>query len=267
MLERVIHKFKVLALVRNLLLTLVVRDFKARYAGSFMGFFWAIAVPFINMCFYIFIFSYVLKIKTGIKGIEGFGLFIISGFIPWLGFQEALTRAASCMIENSFMIKKISFPLDVIPLYVVSSAAVNMFIAWGVFLIYLVVDRGIHSPWALMIIPLTALQLLITLGLSFFLAAIGVFVRDVAHLIGVLLLLWMYATPIIYPLSMVPQALRRVLLINPLTHLVDGYRATLLLGKPPDWGGMAYLTLFAVLSFLFGYWVFTSSKEQIPNFV
>jgi len=100
-LKRISHKFRVLMLVRNLLWTLIVRDFKGRYAGSFMGFFWAVAVPFINMCFYIFIFSYVLKIKTGIRGIDGFGIFIISGFIPWLGFQEALTRAASCMMAAS----------------------------------------------------------------------------------------------------------------------------------------------------------------------
>ena len=203
MLSRLAHKLKVLLLVKNLLWTLVVRDFKGRYAGSFMGFFWAVAVPFINMCFYIFIFSYVLKIKTGIKGIEGFGIFIISGFIPWLGFQEALTRAASCMIDNSFMIKKISFPLDVIPLYVVFSATINMLIGWVVFLLYLGLTRGIHSLWALMVLPLTVVQLVLTLGLSFLLAALGVFVRDVVHVIGVLLLLWMYATPIIYPLNMV----------------------------------------------------------------
>ncbi len=267
MLRGLLHKFRVLLLVRNLLWTLIVRDFKGRYAGSFMGFFWAVAVPFINMCFYIFIFSYVLKIKTGIKGIEGFGTFIVSGFIPWLGFQEALTRAASCMIDNSFMIKKISFPLDVIPLYVVSSATINMLIGWAVFLVYLVFARGIHSWWALMVIPLTVVQLVMTLGLSFFLAALGVFVRDVVHVIGVLLLLWMYATPIIYPLNMVPVALRKVLLLNPLTHLVEGYRATLLLGSPPNWGGMVYLVGFAVVSFFLGYWVFSMSKEQIPNFI
>ncbi len=267
MLKRISHKLRVLMLVRNLLWTLIVRDFKGRYAGSFMGFFWAVAVPFINMCFYIFIFSYVLKIKTGIRGIEGFGTFIISGFIPWLGFQEALTRAASCMMDNAFMIKKISFPLDVIPIYVVSSAAINMFIGWVVFLLYLLFTKGIHSPWALMLFPLTAVQLLITLGLAFFLAAFCVFIRDLVHLIGVLLLLWMYATPVIYPIGMVPPALRKILMLNPMTHLVEAYRATLLLGRAPDWHGMMYLLAFAVFSLLLGYSVFSKSKEQIPNFI
>jgi lipopolysaccharide transport system permease protein len=223
-----------LVLQRNLLQNLVVRDLKSRYVGSLMGFFWAVIHPLALLFTYTFVFSVVLKQKALVKsGTESFALFLFCGILPWLLFQDTVTRSANTVMDYSNLVKKTKFPVEIVPLSIFLANMVAHLIGLMILVVALAVTQSLS--WWMLLLPLIWVTLfLFSVGLGWLVATLQVFLRDTAQILQVVMTLWFWFTPIFYTIDMLPKPLRMLAGMNPLSTVVDGYRACLLQGKSPD---------------------------------
>jgi lipopolysaccharide transport system permease protein len=247
-----------------LLKELVKRDFRGRYAGSLLGFLWAFVQPLWMLLLFTFVFSTVMKIPLVGSRTGHFSIFLFCGLLPWIALQEGVLRASTAITDNSSLVKKLRFPTEILVLTVVLAALLHQAIAAAVFVAALVV-LGEFSwgglPLLLLAVPL---QVGLTLGLGLLLAAVNVFFRDTVQLLGMALNIWFYLTPIVYPLTLVPQRFRFWLELNPLTALVELYRQAFLGGEVALVPGAARLALVAAVLVCLGFWVFRRLK---PAFI
>ena len=249
-----------------LLKEMVTRDLRARYAGSGLGLAWAFAHPILWMLLYTGVFSLVLRVPVE-SGYATFPEFLMAGLLPWMAIQEGLARSASVLIDNASMVKKTVFPLETLVLSIVVAAAVNEVIAFVVFGAYVGLLGHLQLGWLLLILPALALQILLTFGLACIAATLTAFVRDTTHAVGIVLTIGFYATPIVYPASLVPERLRPLIQANPVTHLVDLYRRAFTLHSPPDPASIAYLTVFSLLAAAAGAAVFARARPHFADLI
>lgn len=253
---------------RNLLWNLVKRDLRGRYIGSIIGIFWSVINPLLLMLMYIVIFSVILKVKfAGAGGVANYGLYLFCGMLPWMAFSDALQRSTMVILDNSNLIKKVVFPRSVLPCYLLLVSFINELIAAALFIGILFImgqPPGVYILGFLVIFPI---QLIFTFGLSLLVSSLNVFFRDMAPLVACLLILWFFATPIVYPLPMVPGRLARLININPMTALVTSYRAILLENKMPNLNGLLFFLGVSILVFLVGYTVFNKTKQEFADVI
>jgi lipopolysaccharide transport system permease protein len=257
--------FPVLAIWRNrgLIRVMVRRDILGRYRGSFGGGFWTIMNPLLLMLTYFYVFGVILKSRfPGDPSRSGFALYFLAGMLPWLAFSEAVGRSPSVMLEHRNFVKKVVFAVETLPVNLVASGLVSgLFAALLFCAVLLVVRHGI--PLTVLWLPVLLIpQLLFTAGLSWFLAALGVFVRDLGQILGFLLTIWFFATPICYPEESMPAALAPMLAKNPMYVLVRGYRAIFLQSHAPAFGSLWKFWLLAAVVFVLGHaWFYKLRKS------
>ncbi len=192
-------RFRALWRNRSLIRTLVRRDVLSRYSGSFGGALWAVLNPLLLMLTYFFVFGLVLQARFGNDPSRaGFALYFLAGMLPWLALSEAVGRAPFVMVEHRNFIKKLVFPVETLPVNLVVSGLVTEFFGVILFVLALLIVRGRVPPTALYLPALLIPQMLLTAGICWFLAALGVFVRDLAQINGYLLTIWFFITPICY---------------------------------------------------------------------
>jgi ABC-type polysaccharide/polyol phosphate export permease len=242
------------------------RDFKGRYAGSVMGFLWSFVQPLWSLALFTFLFSTVMKVSPGIgERTSNFAIFLFCGLLPWMAIQEGIIRATTAITENAGLVKKMSFPSGLLVWAVVLAALLHEAIALGLFLVVLGVtgELSLSGLWILLIaVPL---QVGLTVGLGFLAAAVNVFFRDIAQINSMLLQGWFYLTPIVYPLSLVPDRFARFLALNPLTALVTLYREALLGGEMPPLESLTPLLVTTVAALAIGIWVFRRLKPVFAD--
>jgi ABC-type polysaccharide/polyol phosphate export permease len=241
----------------RLIRTLTLRDLQARYRESAGGVLWAVLHPLVLLLLYTFVFSTVLQIRLGPEaGTPYFAIFLLVGLLPWQAVHEALTRSTTVLLEHPTLVKRTPFPTEILPAFVTLSALVTQLVATAL-LIGLLVALG-HPPRAsLALFPLLlALQAALTLGLGWALASLNVYLRDVGHVLGIGLTLWVFLTPIFYPSTLFPPAARFLLLANPLAILVEAYRAILIRAAWPDPGPLLLLIVAAAALLGGGFWLF-----------
>jgi ABC-type polysaccharide/polyol phosphate export permease len=247
-----------------LLKEMVTRDVRARYAGSGLGLLWAFAMPILWMLLYTGVFGLVLKVPVD-PGYASFPEFLMAGLLPWMAISEGISRASSCLIDNAPMVKKTVFPLETLVLSVVLAAIVNEVIAFGVYGVYVALLGHLSASWLWLVVPALVLQALLTFGLGCIAATLTVFVRDTAHAIGVALTVLFYATPIVYPASLVPARLRPWIDANPFSALVDLYRRAFTLHAPPPAGSLAGLAVASGLAALAGGALFSRARPHFAD--
>jgi homopolymeric O-antigen transport system permease protein len=249
-----------------LLRELVKRDFQSRYAGSWLGVLWPFVQPAWQLLLFSFVFSTVLRISPTGAHTDRFWVFLFSGLLPWLGVQEGLTRGSTAITENANFVKKLQFPSEIIVCAAVITAFVHQLIAGTVFLALLIALRELSwrtLPWLLLA---ALLQLELTFGLALLLAALQVYFRDLAQIVGMVLAGWFYLTPIVYPLAIVPPSFRRWIELNPLTGLVELYRRALLGGDGTATGAqLAALAIFATALLAGGWWIFHRLRQGFAD--
>jgi lipopolysaccharide transport system permease protein len=251
---------------RNLIRTLVRRDVLSRYSGSFGGALWTVLNPLMLMFTYFFVFGLVLKSRFGNDSSRsGYAVYFLAGMLPWLAFSEAVGRAPFIMVEHRNFIKKLVFPVETLPVNLVASGMITEFFGIVLFALALLTVRG-HVPVTVLYLPALVIpQILLTAGICWFLAALGVFVRDLAQINGYLLTIWFFITPICYPesnLSSLPHAALAILTKNPIYVLVRGYRSILLESKAPDWASLGWLSAVSLAVFFFGHaWFYKLRKS------
>lgn len=235
-----------------LLRELVRRDFQGRYAGSAFGFLWSFVQPLWQLLLFSFVFSGVLRISPLGERTERFWVFLFCGLLPWLAVHEGIVRGATAITDNAHLVKNLRFPAAILVLSAVAGALVHQAISGLVFLGVLA-GVGELAPrnlgWLLVALPL---QVAITSGIGLLLAGVTVFVRDTTQVVGMALAAWFYFTPVVYPMALVPDALRPVIELNPLTGLVGLYRMALLGGSAPEPPAQVALLAGATLALLAG---------------
>lgn len=249
---------------RELLFSWTQRDLESRYRGSYLGRAWSILNPLLSLALYTFIFSVILKVRFSAGGHGGFALNLMCGLLPWLAFSETLIRATSVIPSNQNLVKKVVFPLEVLPASLVASALVSQLIGMGVLLIAVAAMGGLKVTMVWLPV-LLVIQMAFTLGISWMLASLGVFIRDISQAISLVLNVWMYLTPIVYPASMVPERFSWALAVNPLAFLVEAYRSVILEGVAPHPIGLVVYLGLSMLLMMLGYAWFTRTKRAFAD--
>lgn len=234
---------------RDLIWQMTMREVVGRYRGSILGLFWSFFSPILMLTIYTFVFSVVFKARWG-GGEESrfeFALILFCGLIVFNLFAECITRAPSLIVGNVNYVKKVVFPLEILPLVAMGAALFHGVVSLGVLLVfYVLVSASLH--WTIIFAPLVILPLLLTtLGLSWFLASIGVFVRDVSQTIGLLMTVFMFVSPIFFPVSAIPAKYQDYIYMNPLTFIIEQMRDVLIWGKLPSWSGLCAVMLIGTL--------------------
>jgi lipopolysaccharide transport system permease protein len=254
---------------RGLIRVMVRRDILGRYRGSFAGVFWTLINPLLLMLTYFFVFGVVLHSRAeGDPSRAGFGLYFLAGILPWLAVSEALGRAPSVILDHRNFVKKLVFAVETLPVNLVASGLISEILAVLVFTVFLVAFRGGVPLEALWLPALVVPQVLFTLGLSWFLAALGAFVRDLSQFAGFLLTIWFFLTPICYPessLAALPHSATLVLSKNPMTVLARAYRAVLLHHQAPALGSLWKFWLLSVAVFFLGHAWFHKLQKSFAD--
>jgi lipopolysaccharide transport system permease protein len=251
---------------RNLIAMMVRRDSFGKYKGSLLGILWPMINPIGHLILYTFLFCVILKVKLGGDGsTSNFALYLMAGLLPWGAFSEALSRSSVCILEHPNYVKRVIFPLQVLPVITVLSTLVTEAMA------FLILVAGValyshHVHLTLLFLPLVCVsQLLLTTGICWFLAALGVYIRDIRHMMALALAAWMYATPIVYPATSLPQNFKFLLWLNPMAGIVLDYRRVVLQGLPPDWNHYFSYTLVGVVAFFIGFKFFQKTKKSFAD--
>lgn len=249
---------------RELLFSLTKKELKVKYRGSTLGFFWSLLNPILTMLVYSFVFSIVLR-----AGIKEFAIFLICALLPFNFLSNSVNYGASSIIGNSNLVNKIYFPREIIPLSIIFANLVNFFFELIALFIVMAV-MGYKFYIFLYLLPIVIfIQFFLVVGMTLLVSALNVFFRDLQHLITIIMMVWFFGTPIIYPLSMVPERFQFIIKINPMTIYAAYYRNIFYYVKYPEGAGFPNIleTLGALgitlLIFFIGYYVF---KRLEPRF-
>jgi lipopolysaccharide transport system permease protein len=252
----------------DLIGSLVRREVAARYKGSVLGIVWAVLTPIVTIATFTLVFAGIFKARFGMSGSGWeFALYIFCGLLPWTAFQDAVQLSSQKIVSQANLVKRVVFPLEILPVaQTLASFANQLFGTIALLILALVIQRTVH-PTILWLPVIIIPQLLLTFGAAWLVASLGVFLRDIVQGIALVLMVWMYLTPIIYPESVVPERFRPFINANPFTHLVRSYRNIMLEGRAPDWPGLAYFTGVALIVFIFGYWWFARTRKNFADVI
>ena len=233
---------------REMIVSLVKRDLKSRYKGSILGFLWMFLNPLLQLCVYTIVFSVIMK-----SGIEKYYLFLFVALVPWIFFSMCLSGGTMVVFGQQDMVKKIYFPREVLPIAFTTSQFVNMLLSFLVIFVVVFVERIeiVWQAWACL--PLVMLiEYILALGITFLASALTVYFRDLEHILGIVSMAWMYLTPVLYSIDMVPEEYRMVANLNPMTPITIAYRDILYYGQVPELNTLANATVLGLVVLLVG---------------
>ena len=254
---------------RQLIVQMTKREVVGRYKGSAMGLAWSFFNPVFMLLVYTFFFSEIFKSRWG--GVGGddsktqFAVVLFVGMIVLSLFSEVLNRAPGLILSNVNYVKKVVFPLDILPVIAMGAALFHSLISLGVLLAAFALFNG-YLHWTAIFIPLVLLPLVIlALGLTWMLASLGVFLRDVGQTIGIITSVLMFLSPVFYPVTAVPERFRPFIMANPLTFIIEQAREVLIWGHLPDWLGLGIYTLAATIIAWAGYAWFQKTRKGFAD--
>lgn len=253
---------------RGLTLRMVQRDVLGRYKGSVLGLAWSFFTPIIMLGVYTFVFTVVFEARWGIEAEGGqahFALQLFAGLIVHGLFAEVLNRAPSLILANNNYVKKVVFPLEILPMIPLGSslfhASVSVVVLLGA---ELFIDGGV--PATVILLPIVLLPLIVlSMGLGWLLASLGVFLRDIGQTISLLTTMLLFLSPVFYPLSALPETFRPFILANPLTFIIEQTRHVAIDGQLPDWGGLSVYLLGALVIAWLGFAWFQKTRKGFAD--
>jgi lipopolysaccharide transport system permease protein len=252
----------------DLIISLTKRELASRYRGSILGIVWAVLTPVVMIAIFTIIFAGIFNARFGTSSSQwDYALYLFCGLLPWNAFQESLQLSSTTIVSHANLVKRVVFPLETLPVSLSLAAVANQMFGTFALVLAAVLLRGeLHVT--ILFLPLLLIpQLIATFGAAWLIASLGVFVRDIVQGITLMLMAWMYLTPIIYPETLVPARYRTLVSLNPFTPLVRNYRRIILEGAGPDWPGLAYFTVFAIVSFVVGYWWFARTRKNFADVI
>ena len=251
---------------RNLIVQMTKREVVGRYKGSIMGLAWSFFNPVFMLVVYTFVFSVIFKSRWGSGESQTlFALVLFVGMIVLGLFSEVLNRSPSLILSNVNYVKKVVFPIEILPVISMGAALFHTLISLGVLLAAFTLFNG-YLHWTVIFIPLVLLPLVIvTLGISWMLAALGVFLRDVGQTIGIITTVLMFLSPVFYPVTAVPEKFRPFIMANPLTFIIEQARDVLIWGHLPNWIGLCIYIFTATLVAWAGYALFQKTRKGFAD--
>lgn len=253
---------------RDIIRPMTRRDIAGRYRGSWLGFGWSFLQPLLMLAVYTFVFSVVFEIRWGVSAEESraaFAIALFMGLISFSIFAETVNAAPSAVLSQPNLVKRVVFPLEVLPLVRLLGAFVQAFFSLVILILGMIAVFG-AVPWTIVLLPLVWIPLgLFTLGLSYFLASVGVFIRDVAALTGILTTMLLFLSPIFYPLRAVPERFHFIYRLNPVAVFVEEARKVAVWGALPDWAWLGFAGLFSLAVLIFGFLWFMKSKNAFAD--
>ncbi|MCD7811782.1 MAG: ABC transporter permease [Ruminococcus sp.] len=246
---------------RQMIFSLVRKDLRGRYKGSVLGFLWTFINPLLQLVVYTIVFSFILP-----TNIDKYYLYLFVGLIPWIFFSSSITGGSSSIVAQKDLVKKIYFPRQVIPISYVTSCFVNMLLCFVVIFIVIIISGIGVNPVALLCLPIIMIvEYILALGMALLASAITVYFRDLEHILGILTMAWMYMTPIMYDKSIVPEELLPVFNLNPMTHVIECYRAVLYYKKVPELESLLSSLGLGILFLVLGHFVFLKLQKHFAE--
>jgi lipopolysaccharide transport system permease protein len=264
--DALVAPFQVLVRQRPVITTFVQREIRTRYGTSALGLGWPLIRPLTLLALYTFVFSYVMKQRFGDSARPSdFALTLFCGLVPWLAFADGLSRATSAITDQASLVKRIRFPSEILPIHQVLVALAIESLGLIILLGWLIVI-GRAPGWPLLTLALIVIpQFLFTAGIGWILSSLSVVLPDTRQAVGFGLMFWMYATPIFYPLKMVPERLQWLFWLNPMAYVVDAYRGAMLEYRAPEPAAFAVFCAGSAAVFIAGYWVFHRLKLEFAD--
>ena len=249
---------KEIYLYRQMIFSLVRKELRGRYKGSFLGFMWTFINPLLQLCVYTLVFSIILK-----SDIEKYYLFLFVALIPWNFFSACLTGGARSIIAEKEMVKKIYFPRQVLPISYVTSAFVNMLLCFVVVFIVIIFSRiSINLKAWIYLIPFLFVEYILGLGIALISSALDVYFRDLEYILGVIAMAWTYLTPVMYSIDIVPKNLLPIFMLNPMTPIIIGCRDILYYGRIPQLSTTIQGFCLGILTILIGSIIFNKLEKH-----
>ena len=258
---------------RGLIRQFTRREVEGRYRGSFLGLFWSFVNPLVMLLIYTFVFGLIFKSRwpqSRTNSLGEFAVVLFCGLIAFNTFSECVNRSTGLIVTVPNYVKKVVFPLEILPVSVLGSALFHALISLSILMVAnVLISHTIH--WTLVLLPLVALPLIfLSLGLAWFLSSLGVFVRDVTYTVTLIVQMMFFMTPIVYSvdtLKGVPSTLQMVMRLNPLASIVENFRRVVLWGMLPSWIGLALWLLFTGAVMLLGYAWFMKTKKGFADVI
>lgn len=246
---------------KQMIFSLVRKDLRGRYKGSVLGFLWTFINPLLQLLVYTMVFSVILR-----SGIDKYYLFLFVALIPWNFFASSLQGGARSILNEQSLVTKIYFPREVLPISYVTSNFINMLYCFIIVFLVLIISGIKLNPLALLcLIPVMILEYIMSVGIAMFTSSVTVYFRDFEHIMGIVGMAWQYLTPVMYPMDWVPDKLRIIFNLNPMTPIIQAYRDILYYSKVPDMSTLISAAVFAFAVLIVGFAVFGALKKRFAE--
>lgn len=246
---------------REMIFSLVRRDLNGRYKGSALGFLWTFINPLLQLGVYTMVFSVIMR-----NGITDYYLFLFVALIPWIFFSTSLSGGSSCIWSQKEMVKKIYFPREVLPIAFVTSQFVNMLLSFLViFAVLIVSGKGINLIALLYLPVIMIVEYILALSVAMISSAVTVYLRDVEYILGIVTMAWQFLTPVMYSVDVVPERMRTVFNLNPMTPVIVAYRDILYYKKVPELGTLVQAVCLGMVLLVLGMVVFSRLKRHFAE--
>lgn len=253
---------------RSLIKQFTKREINERYKGSYLGILWSFITPLLMLTIYTFVFSVVFQARWSTDNETSkveFALILFTGLIVFNIFSEVISKSPSLITSNSNYVKKVVFPLEILPIVALGSSLFHALISFVILIIGVFIASGMLS-WTVILFPIVLLPfILVILGLSWFLSSLGVFIRDVGQLISVAIPALMFLSPIFYPVSSIPEDLRFLYYINPISYVVEDARRVVIWGELPHWEWFGYGMIIGISIAIIGFYWFKKTRKGFAD--
>lgn len=249
--------FKDLYNYRELLSTSVKKEIRGKYKGAWLGILWSYLNPLLMLVIYSFVFSIIMRVQ-----IENYTMYLFTALIPWNFFVTSISQGSLSVITNGAILKKVYFPREIVPISSVTANTVNFMISCLIIFFFLAVTGIGFSVYILLLPFIILIQYILLLGIVFFVSSMTVYARDLEHIISVILMAGMYATPIFYTMEMVPDKFKKIINLNPMTHIINSYRDVLFYKRMPDLKLLGIMFAVSAIVFVLGYIFFKKTEKS-----
>ena len=242
---------------REFLKTSILKEFRGKYKKSFLGVLWSFINPLLQLLVYSIVFSFIMR-----ADVPNYTVFLVVALIPWNFFNVTLAQSTSTVVYNGGILKKVYFPREILPISIVTSNLLNFFISCIIILGALIIS-GMGISWYIVFLPIIIIiQYILTLGISFILSSITVYIRDLEYFINVILMMWFYLCPVVYSADLIPAKFKGLFNLNPMLHLINSYRDILYYQSFPRFKSLLILFILSSLLLLIGYRIFKRLEKR-----
>jgi len=261
-----LHRLRIYARYFDLVWEFVIRDLKGRYMGASMGMFWTIIHPLVMILIYTLVFSRLMQAKLpGVSEVYGYSIYLCAGLLPWNAFGESVLRSTTAFIDNANLLKKAFIPKPLFLLYIQIVCIINMSISLAIFFVFLMLLGHWPTTSFLLIPVLIILQQTFALGLGFLFSTIHVFIRDTVQLVGVIIQLWFWITPIMYFEKILPEIIKKYIFLNPWAIIARVYHDIIFLRVFPEYSPLIYFGIITFVTLGLGMFVFQLLRKEIVD--